>query len=84
MQRTESQSMVNEPRKRKRGASPVASTSRFGREADIERLHGINRRTLQKWRLFGKGPKFYRAGRIVLYDLAEVEQFIRSGAVGGE
>jgi hypothetical protein len=44
---------------------------------------GVSPRTLQKNRLLGKQPTFYKFGRRVLYDLAEVEQLIRSGASGG-
>ena len=56
---------------------------RYGSEADIEALTGISRRTLQKWRLFGKGPRFYRAGSMIRYDLAEVDSWIRSQASNG-
>jgi hypothetical protein len=54
---------------------------RFANEAEIERITGISRRTLQKHRLFGRGLPFYRFGRRVLYDLAEVEERIRAGAI---
>jgi hypothetical protein len=50
---------------------------RFGSEADVETIYGISRRTLQKHRLLGKGLKFYRYGRKILYDLGEVEHHIR-------
>ncbi len=53
---------------------------RFGSEGDVEALTGINKRTLQKWRMFGKGPRFYRAGGMVRYDLAEVEDWLRATA----
>jgi len=51
---------------------------RFGSEGDVEAITGISRRTLQKHRLLGRGLKFYRFGRRVLYDLDEVEQHIRT------
>ena len=55
----------------------------FGSEADVERITGRKRKTLQKDRLFGKGFPFYRVGRQVLYDLQEVRSIIRSGRVQG-
>jgi len=60
----------------------AAPRRRFGGEAEVEALTGISRRTLQKWRLFGHPPRFYRAGGKVLYDLDEVEGWIRSNASG--
>jgi hypothetical protein len=58
----------------------------FGSEADVERITGRMRRTLQKDRCVGRGFPFYRFGRKVLYDLKEVRDLIRAGRVdfGGE
>ena len=50
---------------------------RYGSETDLETIYGISRRTLQKHRFLGKGPRFYRFGRKVLYDLTEFEQYLR-------
>jgi len=55
----------------------------FGNEADVERITGRKKKTLQKDRLFGKGFPFYRVGRQVLYDLNEVRSIIRAGRVVG-
>lgn len=44
-------------------------------------MTGIARRTLQKWRLFGRHLPFYRAGGAVRYSADEVEQFMRAGRV---
>jgi hypothetical protein len=61
-----------------------SGVQRFGSEVDVETIYGISRRTLQKHRLLGQGPRFYRFGRKVLYDLGEVEQHIRDHAsIGG-
>ena len=54
---------------------------RFGSEQDIEVIYGINRRTSQKNRLFGRGFPFYRVGGRVLYDLDEVEAIVRANRV---
>ena len=53
----------------------------FGSEADVERITGRKRRTLQKDRCFGRGFPFYRFGRQILYDLQEVRGLIRAGRV---
>ena len=55
----------------------------FGSEADVERITGRKKKTLQKDRLFGKGFPFYRVGRQVLDDLNEVRSIIRAGRVQG-
>ncbi len=56
---------------------------RYGSEQDVERIYGINRRSLQKRRLLGKWPRYYRFGRKILYDLDEIESAIRASASGG-
>jgi predicted DNA-binding transcriptional regulator AlpA len=55
----------------------------FVSERELEQITGINRRTLQKHRLFGKGPRFYRLGGAVRYKLSEVMEWIEANAVGG-
>lgn len=53
----------------------------FGSEADVERISGRKRRTLQKDRRFGRGFPFYRFHGQILYDLEEVRDLIRAGRV---
>jgi hypothetical protein len=53
----------------------------FGSEADVERIIGRKRGTLQKDRYFGRGFPFYRVGRKILYDLDEVRELVRAGRV---
>jgi predicted DNA-binding transcriptional regulator AlpA len=57
---------------------------RFVTETDLQEMTGINRRTWQKHRLFGRGPKYYKIGGAVRYNLAEVLAWIESGAMGGK
>jgi len=61
--------------------SPTGVQREFGSEADVERITGRKKRTLQKDRLFGKGFPFYRVGRQILYDLNEVRSLVRAGRV---
>jgi hypothetical protein len=57
---------------------------RFVTEADLEEITGVKKRTWQKHRLFGRGPRFYKIGGAVRYNLAEVLEWIESNAVGGD
>lgn len=59
------------------------ATRRYASEREVESITGLSRRTLQKNRLLGKPPRFYKFGSRVLYDLAEVESLIRANAGGG-
>ena len=64
----------------KTSVTPTTSAGiprKFGREKQVSELTGIPIRTLQRWRLFGGGPEFFRVNRMILYDLERVEAFIR-------
>lgn len=37
----------------------------------------VRPRTLQRWRQLGRGPRFTRAGRRILYRLADLEAYLR-------
>jgi predicted DNA-binding transcriptional regulator AlpA len=39
---------------------------------------GIAASTLAKWRMSGKGPKFVKAGSRVLYDRADLDDWMQS------
>jgi excisionase family DNA binding protein len=39
-------------------------------------LLGIQKETLDVWRARGKGPAFFKIGRSVKYNLADVKRFI--------
>ncbi|MGN6221689.1 MAG: helix-turn-helix transcriptional regulator [Microbacterium sp.] len=45
-----------------------------------ELLPGINPHTLAMWRYRGRGPKFHKMGRVVLYALDELNEWIENGA----
>lgn len=44
---------------------------------------GLSRRTLEKWRATGKGPRYSRLGRSVVYAVADLDDFARARTVGG-
>ena len=59
------------------------TSRRFGSDLEVERLTGISRSTLRTDRFFGRQRfPWYKVGRRVLYDLAEVESIIRSTRQG--
>ncbi len=56
---------------------------RFLNEAELEELTGVSRKTFQRHRVFGTGPKYRKLGGAVRYDVADVEAWIASCPVGG-
>jgi predicted DNA-binding transcriptional regulator AlpA len=63
--------------------APEAARKRFGSEQDIESIYGIPRATLQRWRFFGKGPRWVKFGRSVRYEFAAVDSWIARQPCGG-
>lgn len=59
-------------------AEPLA-VSRLVTERDASELLGVSMRTLQKWRLQGKGPSFVKLGHAVRYDVRDLEAYIEGG-----
>jgi predicted DNA-binding transcriptional regulator AlpA len=45
-------------------------------ERDASKILCLSVRTLQKWRLCGRGPRFLKLGHAVRYDRAELERFL--------
>lgn len=62
---------------------PPAHEADFLSEAEIARRTGISQRTLQGWRFSGRGPRFTRVGRKVLYPAADLQEFLRARPHGG-
>ena len=46
-------------------------------------LPGITKNTLAMWRYEGKGPRYRKLGRIVVYALDEIEEWIEAGTRQG-
>ncbi len=49
-------------------------------EQAAERL-GVKVKTMQQWRHFGRGPKYVKVGRLVKYQPADIEAYIKSRTV---
>lgn len=56
---------------------------RFISDVEIEATFGISRRTLQNWRVFGRGPIYRKFGNSVRYDIADLEAWIQGLPTGG-
>jgi hypothetical protein len=56
---------------------------RFVSDVEIEATFGINRRTLQNWRVLGRGPAYRKFGSAVRYDLPDIEAWIETCPTGG-
>jgi|TARA_B100000959_G_C14485265_1_gene420902 hypothetical protein len=47
-------------------------------EKEVERMYGLNFRTLQRERNEGKGIPYHKIGRRVLYRVSDIEAFLAS------
>lgn len=58
----------------------VAANGRLNVGAAAEYL-GVSVSTLNSWRSMGKGPRYVRLARKVVYRLADLEQFVEQAVV---
>jgi len=56
---------------------------RFFSDVELEASFGIPRKTLQNWRILGRGPIYRKFGNSVRYDIADVETWIQGLPTGG-
>jgi len=56
---------------------------RFFSEIELEASFGIPRKTLQNWRMLGRGPRYRKFGAGVRYDIQDVELWIQNLPTGG-
>jgi predicted DNA-binding transcriptional regulator AlpA len=52
-------------------------------ETEVEALTGLRVKTLQRWRLTMRGPRFVRLGRCVRYPAQDLLRWIDSQPGGG-
>lgn len=45
---------------------------------DVAALLHVSRSLLAKWRMVGRGPRFTKVGRRILYETAEVSSWLRT------
>ena len=51
-------------------------------EKEVERMYGLNFRTLQRERNEGRGIPYHKIGRRVFYRIADIEEFLAAHKVG--
>lgn len=51
---------------------------------EAARLIGVSPKTLERWRVLGTGPRYFRFRQTVRYRRSDVEAFIRQHTHGGE
>ncbi len=49
--------------------------------AETARILGVKRQTLSAWRLYGRGPRFVRVGRLIRYRRETIEKWIAGNEV---
>lgn len=49
---------------------------RFLDEREVEAEFGLNKRSLQRWRTCGLGPRFCKVNRSILYAVEDIEKFM--------
>jgi predicted DNA-binding transcriptional regulator AlpA len=75
--------------KMKEANLPVSSTApptkKHITEQELEDTYGIPVKTLQKWRLVGRGPRARKFGRSVRYSVVDVDAWISTlPVIGGQ
>ena len=46
-------------------------------------MTGLKVKTLRRWRVFGKGPRFHKLGGSVRYELHDIEEWLEACPMGG-
>jgi hypothetical protein len=64
-------------------SASIISAKRFLSEVEVEASYGIPHRTLQNWRVLGRGPLYRKFGKAVKYDVADLEAWIQALPTGG-
>jgi hypothetical protein len=62
-------------------SNTVPRKKEFLSEREVEELGLASRRTLQAWRLLGRGPRYLKVHRSVRYRVTDIEQFLTARTV---
>jgi len=52
-------------------------------EQQVEQFYGLKVRTLQRWRLESRGPRYRKLHGLVRYDVRDLDAWIASAPGGG-
>lgn len=58
--------------------------ARYVSDTQLEKLYSIKKRTWEQWRFRGKGPRYCKVGRLVRYDLRDVEAWLERDKTNGD
>jgi len=58
-------------------------TRKLLKEQDVAEILAVSTKSLQAWRLYGKGPRFRKIGRAVRYSPTDLEAWINEQPSGG-
>ncbi len=64
-------------------STTLPPTKRFLSDLEDETLYGVPRKTLQNWRVLGRGPRFRKFYSGVRYDIGDLEAWVESLPTGG-
>lgn len=70
------------PKAAKGAAEQQAPPRQFVGEQFLEQMTEVSAKTWQQFRFYGRGPRYYKIGGAVRYDLQEVLAWIEAGACG--
>ena len=59
-----------------------SSNKKLLTETEVEKLYGINKRTLQRERTFNTGIPYVKLGKRVRYQRSIIDQYIKDNTVG--
>ena len=58
--------------------------NRYMNERELAEYSGLSVKTLQSWRLYGRGPRFCHFGKAVRYDIGHFDAWAAQQVCGGE
>ena len=59
-----------------------SSNKKLLTETEVEEFYGINKRTLQRERIFNTGIPYVKIGRRVRYQRSTIDQYIKDNTIG--
>ena len=65
------------------GGTGGVSMPRLLSERQVEQFYGLKVRTLQRWRLESRGPRYRKLHGLVRYDVCDLDAWIASAPGGG-
>ena len=58
--------------------------NRYINERELAEYSGLSVKTLQSWRLYGRGPRAYHFGKAIRYDIGQFDAWAAQQVCGGD